>query len=240
MYSHNEEEEVLARLLPGETGTCVDIGAGDGIIWSNSRHFVERGWNCLLIDPDPVKFSALASNCLDFPKCSLARLRVTPDNVKSLFQLVNPNFDLLSLDIDGYDLHVLREILKTHKPQVICMEYNPHFPPGIKFSVKYSPDYWWGVDGFFGCSIEAAVETLVPFGYGVEAVVMDNVIFNLGSTNAGWERKWEDGFLNKPPEMLEFYNSMSKYFMAITDPEERFSKACSFFPVYEGKYDVWK
>lgn len=240
MYSHFEEDEITGRLLPNLTGTYVDIGAGDGITWSNTFQFLKRGWTGFAIEGDPEQWRRLMESYKDMPNCTVIHTRVSPENICELLHTVPDNFDLLSLDIDGYDLHVLRALLNTHRPKVICMEYNPHFPPGIKFSVKYSPDYWWGVDGFFGCSIEAAVETLSPFGYGIEAVIQDNVIFNLGTPNAGWEQKWEDGFLNRPFDMLAFYNHMARHLMAVTDLEERFAMAVKFFPLYPGKYDVWK
>lgn len=35
-------------------GVCIDIGAGDGKLGSNTMYFERRGWNCLCVEPNPV------------------------------------------------------------------------------------------------------------------------------------------------------------------------------------------
>ncbi len=45
----------------------VEVGANDGITASNSRLFVRRGWDALLIEPNPQMFRLLASNSSAFP-----------------------------------------------------------------------------------------------------------------------------------------------------------------------------
>jgi FkbM family methyltransferase len=58
-YSQNKEEEVILKYFDGHVGTFVDIGANDGITFSNTRALAERGWKGVLIEPDPVAFSKL-------------------------------------------------------------------------------------------------------------------------------------------------------------------------------------
>lgn len=52
-YSQHLEDEVLAYLLPQSAGTCVEVGANDGVTYSTTKHFEEKGWKCVLIEPAP-------------------------------------------------------------------------------------------------------------------------------------------------------------------------------------------
>ncbi|MGY5885419.1 FkbM family methyltransferase [Modestobacter lacusdianchii] len=53
MISHaqNAEDVVLARLLTSSTGFYVDVGAADPDVASVTRHFYDRGWSGVNIDP---------------------------------------------------------------------------------------------------------------------------------------------------------------------------------------------
>lgn len=59
MYSQNREEEVILKYFDGHVGTFVDLGANDGITFSNTRALAERGWKGVLIEPDPAAFLKL-------------------------------------------------------------------------------------------------------------------------------------------------------------------------------------
>lgn len=53
-YAQAGEDALLAAIFEGqETGTCLEIGALDGIRDSVTLHFEERGWDCLLIEANP-------------------------------------------------------------------------------------------------------------------------------------------------------------------------------------------
>ncbi len=57
-FSQNEEEKIINKYLdkdPDGTikGTCIDIGAGDPVMISNTYYYYWRGWNGLLIEPHP-------------------------------------------------------------------------------------------------------------------------------------------------------------------------------------------
>lgn len=48
-------DNILASAFPLDyKGVCIDIGAGDGKLGSNTMYFERRGWNCLCIEPNPV------------------------------------------------------------------------------------------------------------------------------------------------------------------------------------------
>lgn len=59
MYSQSREEEVILKYFEGKTGTFLDIGANDGITFSNTRALAERGWKGVLVEPSPKAFEIL-------------------------------------------------------------------------------------------------------------------------------------------------------------------------------------
>lgn len=61
MYSQNQEEEIIINNLPKQ-GTVLDIGAYDGVVFSNSRALIEQGWKAVLVEPSPIVFSQLLKN----------------------------------------------------------------------------------------------------------------------------------------------------------------------------------
>ena len=52
-YAQNAEDVVLARALPGPEGFYVDVGAADPEVASVTKHFYDRGWRGINIDPRP-------------------------------------------------------------------------------------------------------------------------------------------------------------------------------------------
>lgn len=51
---------IRAALPPHAPRQIVDVGANDGFYGSNSYPFIARGWEALMIEPDPRPFAALA------------------------------------------------------------------------------------------------------------------------------------------------------------------------------------
>jgi hypothetical protein len=162
-------------------GYLVDIGAADGIRQSSTVGFLNNsGWEGTLFEYSSDSFSRLAFLYNDSQRVNLAKAKVTPLNVVALFNgfEIPKNFDYLNIDIDSYDLSVLRELLdEGFRPKIISMEVNEKFPPNIYFEVLYSPDHAWSGDHFFGCSLTAAHESLKSRGYDLVKMEYNNAIF---------------------------------------------------------------
>mgnify|MGYP000961084393 CR=1 FL=1 len=75
MYSQNNEEEVILKYLGDSTGTFLDIGAFDGITFSNTYELVKRGWKGVMVEASPRTFIKLQENVKDF-KNNLTKLTV--------------------------------------------------------------------------------------------------------------------------------------------------------------------
>jgi FkbM family methyltransferase len=53
--SQHGEDEAIARLIPDDCERLfVDVGANDGVSWSNSYNFARAGFRLLLVEPMPV------------------------------------------------------------------------------------------------------------------------------------------------------------------------------------------
>lgn len=54
-YSQFGEDRILSNIFHGVThGTCVEVGAHDGIQFSNTFYFEQREWRCILVEPNPA------------------------------------------------------------------------------------------------------------------------------------------------------------------------------------------
>lgn len=60
-YSLNGLDLRIEKYLP-EIGFAIEAGANDGISQSNTKRFEERGWSCLLIEPNLEKYSLCKKN----------------------------------------------------------------------------------------------------------------------------------------------------------------------------------
>lgn len=54
-YSQFGEDRLLEKLFKGKVqGVCVEVGANNGVDGSTTLYFEERGWDCILVEPNPV------------------------------------------------------------------------------------------------------------------------------------------------------------------------------------------
>lgn len=60
MYSQSNEEQVILDYFKDfPRGTFLDIGANEGVTFSNTRALAERGWTGCLIEPSPKAYAKL-------------------------------------------------------------------------------------------------------------------------------------------------------------------------------------
>lgn len=158
----------------------VDIASSDGISQSPVYPFFKSGAGGLALELDPTKFALLSFFYREFPSVKLVRHKATPVTAPNILLAaeIPIDFHILNVDIDSYDLDVLIGILSAgFKPKVITLEINEKIPPGIYFKVLYSDEFQWAGDHFFGCSLTAATDEVVPFGYVLYALEFNNAVF---------------------------------------------------------------
>ena len=114
-------EAVFDRI--GETNRqCFEIGAADGVFYSNTLRLRELGWKALLIESDVKRYLKLEQAFGNQSICILALIK------ELNHPLLNAGFettpDLGVIDIDGQDYY-LWESLTVFKPRVMLVEINP-------------------------------------------------------------------------------------------------------------------
>ena len=72
-YSQNGEDGIIEIILSrlnlynSDKCLCVEFGAWDGKLFSNTFNLVEKGWNAIYIEGDEQRFKELLKTCLKFP-----------------------------------------------------------------------------------------------------------------------------------------------------------------------------
>ncbi|HMX02838.1 MAG TPA: FkbM family methyltransferase [Cyclobacteriaceae bacterium] len=170
MYSQNKEEQVILDYFGFIQGTFADIGANDGVTFSNTKMLAERGWKGILLEPSPKAYAKLKEiykgidgvytypfaignhngtailnesasliNSHDvalvstFKEEEMQRFRsitsYTPVEVKVfrwktfLNRVKYKTFDFISIDAEGLDLDILRQI-DLSNTRMVCVEWN--------------------------------------------------------------------------------------------------------------------
>lgn len=160
MYSQYGEE-VVAKYIFYHIGTAnkflVDIGAGGaGKNLSNSKFFLNEGWNGLLFD-------------MDGSGENIIKEFIKPDNVVSLLKNHScpKELDFLSVDIDSFDFDVIDNILREFSPRLVCAEFNATLDPSICVKLQYEDGYTWDGTNKYGFSFSAGMKLFKKHGYTV-------------------------------------------------------------------------
>jgi FkbM family methyltransferase len=59
MYSQTDEEKYITEYFNGKIGRCLDIGAYNPEVFSNTRKLIENGWEAVLVEPSPECFNTI-------------------------------------------------------------------------------------------------------------------------------------------------------------------------------------
>jgi hypothetical protein len=210
VYSQAGEDGVIGEILrrAGETNRYfVEMGSGDGTE-NCTRALLEAGWRGCWIEADP-RYAAVAE-AIARGRVAVRNAMVDRANVVALLDsaAVPAEPDVLSVDVDGNDHWLWLEIARTRRPRVVVIEYNPRFPPPVRWALPYRADRMW--DGSYrqGASLSALRELGARLGYrlvgccsfGANAFfVRDDVARAAGSlpavgpAEAYWPAAWNPG-----------------------------------------------
>jgi hypothetical protein len=148
-FSEFEEDGYLLYLLTlaGSTSRAVvEISSQDGRVCMATNLLVHHRWRGFLFDGDPVfvaegqRFFASHPATRALPPVMKSEW-FTRENVNQVLASagVPDDVDVLSLDIDGNDLHLWNAM--TMRPRILVCEFNNAVPSELALTIPYQPDF---------------------------------------------------------------------------------------------------
>jgi hypothetical protein len=177
VFSQHDEDGIIAeifRRIGASARVFVEIAAGDGKE-NCSAFLLSQGWRGLWVECDDRNINSIRSRWPE--QISSGQLKVRPEfitreNVNDVIGQADlgDEIDLLIIDIDGNDYHILEAI--NSRPRVICAEYLARKPPPVNWRMSYDDNtdltsrlgpMAEGVE--YGASLQAWADLLTPRGY---------------------------------------------------------------------------
>jgi hypothetical protein len=218
----------LHRHITTPTNYIIDIGASDGVSIDPVFPFITNPtYRGLCIEGSDQKIQSLQKKT-HFDICNKF---ITPHNIIDIFQSYNVpiDLDILKIDIDGFDLEIIRMILTTYKPKIIIAEINEKIPPPILFEVKYKENYCWDESHYFGFSIKSGERLMTENSYKIlDIFELNNILCvnrelceALGEDKTNnVEKLYKTQYIeNVSRHTILPWNSNVNYWLDIKDPE---------------------
>ena len=187
VFSQSDEDGIIDQIFRriGATNRVfVEFGVGDGLE-NNTAALLFDGWTGLWIEGSKEycdTIQAGMAGLIAASRLKLVNAYIYPDNIDTLIasNLLGREIDLLSVDIDGNDAHVIEQI-RCISPRVVVVEYNAKFGPVISFCMEFNRDHVWRGSDNFGASLKYYEHLFKARGYSL-------VGCNIVGTNAFFVR----------------------------------------------------
>jgi len=170
LYSQFDEDGIIAEIFRrvGVTGrTFVEFGVEDGTE-CNTLALLLQGWRGLWLEGRVEHVDWIERHFQQERERGLLTVKhafITAENINALVGAWSEGeIDLLSIDIDGNDIHVF-EAMTAVRPRVVVIEYDAKFPPPIAVAPKYDATRVWRGTAYMGASLEAIVRVARRRGY---------------------------------------------------------------------------
>ncbi len=137
-----QDKWIVEKLFPGkQTGTFIDIGANDGITFSNTYVLEKMGWNGIAVEPIPSVYEKLVRN----RQCTTVCGCVAGKSGKERFRVIIGYSEMLSGLVNEYDSKHLKRIegeLGSYGGlyqdiEVVCYNLNELLENRSMFQVDY-------------------------------------------------------------------------------------------------------
>lgn len=160
VYSQNDEDGIIREIFNriGVTNKVfIELGIGDGLE-NNTLALLFDNWKGLWVDSSSESIKRIRkfyATIIKIGQLKVVKEFLTADNINELLltNTYSRDIDLLSIDIDGNDYHILRAI-KSINPRVIVLEYNAKFSPPLIFCMDYQKEHKWLGDDCQGASLK--------------------------------------------------------------------------------------
>ena len=183
VYSQWGEDGIIDWLInkfPEIPKNFLEIGTQD-YKESNTRFLlINRNWDGFLIEADKAAVKDIKSQKIFWKhRLKVKNEFITKDNINNIINRINvpKKLGLLSLDIDGVDYWVLKE-LSVLDPSIIICEYNSLFGQKKSVTVPYKKNYIRAEEHYsnlyYGASIKAFIDLMKKRNY-----------FLIGTNSAG-------------------------------------------------------
>jgi hypothetical protein len=142
-FSQNGEDGVILELLKKlklkkKILWCCEFGAWDGIHGSNTFNLVKKyNFKAVYIEGDKNRFKDLLKTKKKYSKIIAFNNFVDwkKKSINSLYKILKKtkipkDFEILSIDIDSYDLNVWKSLI-YYRPKIVIIEINSGIKPGI-------------------------------------------------------------------------------------------------------------
>ena len=245
-FSHSNEEQLIGKFLQeflpqNGARTVVDIGAGNGVRWSNSYALLKSGWKVLGVEADPEKYQLLSRVYSRFPHAHACHSRANLENIQSLLKEfdIETDFAVLCLDIDGNDYWILDAILRSYRPTLVVTEINEKIPPPIRFAVKYDPEFSLR-HHFYGYSIATLSDLCARHRYGILQLEYNNAFLapleTSGAQFIDAETAYAEGYRDRPNRKQRFPLNFDMEAVLSLSPQEGLEFLREFYAKEDGKY----
>lgn len=140
VYSQWGEDAILAAIfdrIAAANKFCCEIGAADGLFFSNTRRFIDEGWNAVLVEADRAEYEGLAARNAGNDRVQCWKYIAVPPGLTTkgaaaqatIDELLTGakaprDLDLLSIDVDGQDYYLFNSLMQF-QPRVVVVEYAP-------------------------------------------------------------------------------------------------------------------
>lgn len=185
-YSQNDEDGIIAeifRRIGAPTRRFLEIGAGDGLE-NNTIALLMQGWSGVWVEGSARSAAGIRQRygrLFDKGRLSVIERFVSLETVGDILAAAGgaDALDLLSLDIDGNDYHILKAL--PLGARLVVAEYNARFAPPIDWVMPYNAHHAWDGSDHYGASLTAFTALMADKGYSL-------VGCNLSGVNAFFVR----------------------------------------------------
>ncbi len=172
--SQNNEDGIIDYIFSKIPNNKHFVEIGFSFYECNTLNLIKNGWSGKLIDIDKdecLSLKKLVSFFYPKSKVEIINKKILKNNINELvFSKTDKRvLDFFSLDIDGNDYWVLKQ-LNVENINVICCEYNHYIGNNVKKTIPYNPDHVWKNNGCFGASLEAMTSLLDSKGFNLIAI----------------------------------------------------------------------
>jgi hypothetical protein len=168
-FSQGDEDgltlEIIKR-LGINNGAFAELGVGNGLE-NNTLILLASGWRGFWIGGEDLAFDhKLNPKRFCFLKAWVSLENVISSIRQGMKSIGLSALDVLSLDLDGNDYYLAREILSAGiLPKLFILEYNAKFPPPIKWKMEYDASHSWDATDYQGASLASFAELLSEYSY---------------------------------------------------------------------------